>query len=134
MMEEQVRQIVKSAIDTTCPHPLGRYHLCWWQDQIQCRPIDHTTKAHPVFLTMIGHVLTAGLSPHGWQVLTSRIIHFCANADLTHNEPAVGSVDARGNASGKRTGRRRRCSQKMHAPVNAPWFKVWAGPGSRRPW
>jgi len=134
MMEEQVRQIVKSAIDTTCPHPLGCYHLCWWEDQIQCLPTHHTTKAHPVFLTVTGHVLTAGLSPHGWQVLTSRITHFCGDADLTRNEMAVDRIDARGNASRKRTGRRRTGSQKTHAPVNAPWFKVRAGPGSRRPW
>jgi len=134
MMEEQVRQIVLDAIDSVCPHPLGCYHLCWWQDRIQCLPVHHTTKAHPVFLTMTGHVLTAGLSPHSWQVLTSRILHFHESADLTRSGLITIGVDERANRAGKCAGRRRRCSQRLRGPVKAPWFKVWAGPGSRRPW
>ena len=134
MIEEQVREIVTSAIATACPQPLGCYHLCWWQDQIQCLPMHHTTKAHRVFVTMVGHTLTAGLSPRGWHVLTNRIIQFCGNADLTLNGLAVNRGHTLENRSGKRTGSRRRCSLKTRARVNKRWSRVWTGPAPCRPW
>lgn len=134
MTEERVREIVTNAVETAYPQPLGYYHLCWWQDQIQCLPMHHTTKSHPIFVTMVGHALTAGLSPRAWQTLADRIIQFCGNADLTLDGPAVNRGNVPENKPGERAGTRRRYSPKTRARVHTQWSRVRTGPGSGRPW
>lgn len=83
MTEKQVRDMLMKAIDAAQPHPLRHYHVCCWQGDIRCLPSRHTTKSHPVFFTVAGQVLTSGLSPRQWRVLTQRIIHICRMTGLT---------------------------------------------------
>lgn len=131
MTEETVRQIVTDAIDATRPHPFAHYHLCWWEDEIQCHPIHHTKKAHPVFLTATGDVLTNGLSPRYWRLLVRRIGRFNGVAETMDQEPALQSVGAPDDNSGRRSGGRGRCSPKTRALVHSPWFKIWAAGSGR---
>jgi hypothetical protein len=132
MMEEKVRQIVTDAIDAELPHALGYYHLCWWEDEIQCHPIHHTKKTHPVFLTATGDVLTNGLSPRYWRLLIRRIGCFSGVAETMDQEPALQSVGAADGNSGRRSGGRGKCSSKTRAPVHSPWFRIWTAAGSGR--
>lgn len=83
MVQEQVRHIVAGAINAAQTRPLRYYHVCYWQGRIQCLRAGHTTRAHPVFLTTTGEVLTHGLSAQQWRVLTHRIIHICRMTGLT---------------------------------------------------
>ena len=96
MMEEQIRRIVTSAAGKAHPSPLRYYHVCHWRNGIRCLDPRHTRKAHPVFFTLPGHVLAAGLSAHQWRVLTRRIIYICRMTGLTLNElsPACASAGA----------------------------------------
>ncbi|HSV98674.1 MAG TPA: hypothetical protein VLI39_00770 [Sedimentisphaerales bacterium] len=94
MREEVVRQIVTGAIDAARPHPLEYYHLCWWEDEIQCHHIHHTKKAHPVFLTVAGDVLGTGLSPHYWRLLVRRIGRFSGMAEMITQEQPMQNADA----------------------------------------
>jgi regulator of nucleoside diphosphate kinase len=92
MMEKQLQRIVTQAISAVRPNPSHCYHLCWWRNEIRCVHAHHTTQAHPVFLSIMGQVLTAGLSADQWRVLTRRILRFCRMADLTLDELSPSSV------------------------------------------
>ncbi len=132
MMEEQVRQIVAGAIEAAHPHPFGCYHLCWWEDRIQCRQIHHTSKTHPVFLTVTGDVLATGLSPRHWQIVDRRIGYFNRMTDPAHNESAGPDGDTRSNGAGRRGRGQGRSFQKGRSPVHSPRFRNSAGSGSGR--
>lgn len=132
MTEEKVRQIVTHAIDAARPHPIEYYHLCWWEDEIQCHHIHHTKKAHPVFLSVLGDVLVAGLSAHYWRLLVRRIGRFSGLAERVTQEQPMQNADAPEDGPDKRSRRHGRCFQKMRAPVNSPWFRIWTVPGSYR--
>jgi regulator of nucleoside diphosphate kinase len=92
MVEEQVRHIVDNAISTAQVRPGRYYHVCYWQGRIQCLRAGHATKAHPVFFTATGQMLTDGLSAQQWRVLTHRIIHICRMTGLTLNGLAARSA------------------------------------------
>ncbi len=102
MTREQIQDIVKEAIRIQQPDPARFYHLCWWQDGIQCLHVHHTTDSHPIFLTLPGEVLTHGLSVYQWQLLTGRIIYFCQMMDLSPDAPPVEAPAATPPAPGHR--------------------------------
>ncbi len=83
MLEQQVRRIVTEMIAAVEPNPVRFYHLCWWEKGLQCLHVHHTTEAHPIFLSVPGQVLTAGLSPSQWRLLTERLANFCQMLDVS---------------------------------------------------
>jgi len=82
MLEQQVRRVVTEIVATAQPNPVRFYHLCWWEKGLRCLHVHHTTEAHPIFLSMPGKVLTGGLSPSQWNLLTERLATFCQMLDV----------------------------------------------------
>jgi len=83
MSSEQLHQIIEKAI---CKQPQdddGRYyHLCWWQEKLQCLPTQHTKDPHPIFFMAPGEAFTAGLSEHQWRLLERRFGDFCKDRKI----------------------------------------------------
>jgi len=133
-IEGQIRSIVTGAIRDAQAQPVRDYHVCYWQGRIRCLASHHTTKAHPVFFTALGQILTAGLSPQQWEALTRRILHFHRMTGLTLSGPAFPRAYARGNEADQPTHRSGEHDRKTRTPVDSPWFRVWAVSGPCRSW
>jgi len=82
MFEQQVRRVVTDIVVAAQPNPVRFYHLCWWEKGLRCLHVHHTTEAHPVFLSVPGKVLTGGLSPSQWNLLTERLACFYQMLDV----------------------------------------------------
>lgn len=132
--ERQIRSIVLGAIRDAQAHPRLDYHVCYWQGRIRCLPSHHTTKSHPIFFTMVGQVYVAGLSPHQWEVLTRRILHFRRMTGLRLSGPPFPRADARGNEADGLTRRSGEYTMTTRAPVDSPWFRVWTVSDSCGSW
>jgi len=76
MKDRQMQQMMSQIVADAPVVPDRSYHLCWWQDQIQCRPVRHTKDAHEVFYSAPGYVFLDGLSLHQWRLLTTRVAEF----------------------------------------------------------
>ena len=83
MLEQQVRRVVTEFVAAAQPNPVRFYHLCWWGKGLQCLHVHHTTEAHPIFLSVPGKVLTGGLPPSQWNLLTERLACFCQMLDVS---------------------------------------------------
>ncbi len=49
MKDRRMQRMLSETVATTPLIPEKNYHLCWWDEQIQCRPVRHTPKSHEVF-------------------------------------------------------------------------------------
>ena len=78
-----VRQIVLDAISKRQPSKCGYYHICWWEDRIQCISPHHTGERHDVFFGAGEDVLSKPLSEYQYELISSRILHFCTSAKIT---------------------------------------------------
>lgn len=77
-----MQQVMSQAIAATQLIPERSYHLCWWDDRIQCRPVRHTNEAHAVFFSAPGHVFLKGLPLHQWRLLTTEVADYCRRQDI----------------------------------------------------
>jgi regulator of nucleoside diphosphate kinase len=77
MTEKKAHYVVSRAIQAANILEERYYHVCWWQDQIQCHHVHHTTEVHEVFYSAPGHTFLDGLSPFQWRLVTTRILDFC---------------------------------------------------------
>jgi regulator of nucleoside diphosphate kinase len=77
MKDRQMQQMMSQVVADAPLVPDRSYHLCWWQNQIQCRPVRHTKDAHEVFYSAPGYVFLDGLSLHQWRLTTTRVADFC---------------------------------------------------------
>jgi len=83
MTDRKVRQTVAQAIAETHPIWEKYYHLCWWKGKLQCFHVHHTKDIHTVFYSAPGQVFIDGLTPHQWELVTTRIIDFCRSHAVT---------------------------------------------------
>lgn len=77
MMERQIKHIVSRAVGAAQPIPAKYYHLCWWEERVQCCHVRHTNSAHEVFYSASGDIFLDGLSFTQWRLVTTRIAEFC---------------------------------------------------------
>ena len=49
MKDRQVQQMISRIVAATQLVPEKYYHLCWWEEQVQCHPVRHAKNAHEVF-------------------------------------------------------------------------------------
>lgn len=82
MKDRRMQQMMAEAIIETQLIPEKNYHLCWWDDRIQCRPVRHTRDAHEVFYSAPGRVFLEGLPLHQWRLLTTQVADFCREQDI----------------------------------------------------
>ncbi len=83
MTEKTVQRIVAKAITATEINPTKYYHICWWENRLQCLHVHHTKDIHPAFLSVPGETLMGGLNPHQWQLITTRFMDFCRTRNIT---------------------------------------------------
>ena len=83
MTENTVEQIVTKAVTATEINPTRYYHICWWEDRLQCLHVRHTKEVHPVFLSAPGETLMGGLNPDQWRLITTRFTDFCRTRNIT---------------------------------------------------
>jgi regulator of nucleoside diphosphate kinase len=77
MTERQIKHIVSRAVGTAQPIPEKYYHLCWWEEQVQCHHVRHTRDAHEIFYSATGNIFLDGLSFTQWRLVMTRIAEFC---------------------------------------------------------
>jgi regulator of nucleoside diphosphate kinase len=77
MKDKRMQQMLSEAIAAAQPIAEKTYHLCWWDDQIQCRRVRHTRASHRVFYSAPGHMLLEGFPLHRWRLLTTKVAEFC---------------------------------------------------------
>jgi regulator of nucleoside diphosphate kinase len=82
MMDKQVQNIVSRAIAAAGVDRERCYHVCWWEDQVQCHHVHHTRDAHEAFFSAPGYVLLDGLSAAQWHLVTTRITEFCRSRGI----------------------------------------------------
>lgn len=82
MKDRRIQQMMSAAIAETQLAPGKNYHLCWWDEQIQCLPVRHTRDAHEVFYSAPGRVFIEGLGLHPWRLLTTQVADFCRTQDI----------------------------------------------------
>jgi regulator of nucleoside diphosphate kinase len=96
MTEKKAMYIVSRAVAAAEVRAERYYHVCWWQDQVQCQHVHHTKEAHEVFYSASGGTFLDGLSPFQWQLVTTRIMDFCRQR----------GIDLRLRSGRRREGRR----------------------------
>ncbi len=90
MTEKEVQQIACEAIVAADPQPEKYYHLCWWQEQLQCHHVRHTNEMHQVFYAAPGQTFADGLTRHQWRLVVRRIMEFCQQRRLALSSDATG--------------------------------------------
>ncbi len=103
MTEKRIHGIVSQALAAAKPVRERYYHLCWWEDQVQCHHVHHTKDAHEVFYFAVGHVFLDGLSEFQWRLVTMRILQFC------HRRGIALDRGSGGLRAGRRYEKSRRC-------------------------
>ncbi|MFH1722669.1 MAG: GreA/GreB family elongation factor [Candidatus Altiarchaeota archaeon] len=78
-----VRQIVLDAISKRSPRKCGYYHICWWEERIQCLSPHHTGERHDVFFGAGDDVLSKALSEYQYRLIENRILYFCRGKKIT---------------------------------------------------
>jgi len=82
MTEKKVHYVVSRAVAATKLVRERCYHLCWWEDQIQCHHVHHTKDPHEVFYSAAGYVFLDGLSEYQWRLVTTRVLEFCRSRGI----------------------------------------------------
>lgn len=77
MTDRQMRHMLFHAVATAQPAAEKYYHLCWWDEAVECHHVRHTTKPHEVFLSAPGRVFLGELSAVQWRLMITRIVAFC---------------------------------------------------------
>ena len=114
MTEKKVHYIVSRLIAAAKLVPEKCYHICWWEDQVQCHHVRHTKDPHEVFYMAIGYVFRDGLSEHQWKLLTTRVLEFCRSRGI--------ELDLR---SGRRkTGRRHETSRRCLTAFDSERLRI----------
>ncbi len=105
--------------------PLKAYHICWWEDQIQCHHVHHTKDPHEVFYSAVGYVFLDGLSEFQWKLVTTRVLAFCRDHGL--------ELDLRSGRpkTGRRRERARRCLTAFDSERLRILLTSARAPGSR---
>jgi len=83
MTDRQVQSLVSRIIGASEPVRERYYHLCWWEERIQCHHARHTSEVHPVFYSAPGHVFLDGLSEYQWRLVAGRIEDFCQERGIS---------------------------------------------------
>jgi len=125
MTEKKVRHVVSRAIAAARFTSLNAYHVCWWEDRVQCHHVHHTKDAHEVFFSAVGYVFLDGLSEDQWQLLTTRVLGFCREHGL--------ALDLRsgGRRIDRRQQRARRCVTAFDSERLRLLLTTARTPGSR---
>jgi regulator of nucleoside diphosphate kinase len=103
MTEKKVHYIVSHAVAAARLVPERCYHVCWWEDQVQCHHVRHTKDPHEVFYSAAGHVFLDGLSEFQWRLVTTRILEFCRRQGIELD------LRSRRRKTGRRPETSRRC-------------------------
>lgn len=82
MTDRQMRHMISHAIAAARPSAEKYYHLCWWEEAVQCHHVRHTAEPHEVFFSAPGSVFLGELSAVQWRRITSRIVDFCTRRGL----------------------------------------------------
>ncbi len=83
MTEKRIHYIVSRAVAAAGLVRERYYHVCWWEDQVQCHHVHHTKDPHEVFYFAVGHVFLDGLSEFQWRLMTTRILEFCRRRGIS---------------------------------------------------
>jgi regulator of nucleoside diphosphate kinase len=98
MNETEVQEVVKKAIAEANIESWRYYHVCWWEERLQCLHVHHTKEHHPVFYGATGYVFADGLTVHQWRLVTERVLEFCRTRGISL---AARSVQRKGKVAAK---------------------------------
>lgn len=76
MNPEQLLQSVATLIENRDAQDGRRFHICFFENQFRCLPVNHTGKAHPVFLAGTNEEFRDGLNNHQWDNLLHKLVLF----------------------------------------------------------
>ncbi len=78
MAAEELREIVRTVIADRPRDGRRYYHVCWWNDQLCCLPMQHTKDKHHIFFMAPDDMLEAGLSERQIALIDERLQEFCS--------------------------------------------------------
>lgn len=103
MTEKRIQDIVAQAIAESTLSREKYYHVCWWDEKIQCLPARHTKEGHDAFYSAPGQAFIEGLSSYQWDLVTERVADFCRRRRLRLEDPSEQVNDECGHdASGRK--------------------------------
>ncbi len=77
MAAQELHEIVRAVIADRPRDGRHYYHLCWWNDQLCCLPMQHTKDKHHIFFMAPDDMLEAGLSERQIALIDERLQEFC---------------------------------------------------------
>lgn len=63
------------------------YHICYFEETLQCLRSNHTGKPHPVFQTITIREITEGLTAGQWDRLLHKLTNFFREDTKCHEPP-----------------------------------------------
>ena len=82
MNSQTIKEIVLDAISKRPKCSLKYYHICWWDDAIQCLPANHTKDQHHNFFGASDSTYIKGLSSYQFKLIEERITAFCKDRKI----------------------------------------------------
>ena len=82
MNSQKIKEIVLDAISRRPKSKLKYYHICWWENQIQCLSPHHTKERHGIFFGASEDPFIKGLSSYQLKLIEERIIAFCKSRKI----------------------------------------------------
>jgi regulator of nucleoside diphosphate kinase len=126
MTDRQMRNMISHAIAAARPIANKYYHVCWWDEAVQCHHARHTTERHEVFFSAPGSVLSGELSAVQWRLMINRIADFCRRRGIVLDIHA-----GRGRQSATGRTRRRWVTEYDSARLHALLGSVGTLPSER---
>lgn len=76
MDKTQILAAMEEIIKTRPASTTRTYHICYWEDKLQCLPFNHTGENHHIFRKLTEWQIHNGLKPNEWTRLHFQIITF----------------------------------------------------------
>lgn len=114
MTEKKVHYIVSRIVAATKIVPPKAYHICWWEDRVQCHHVHHTKDPHEVFYSAVGYIFLDGLSEYQWRLVTTRVLEFCRSR----------GVELELRSGRRKTGRRHMASRRCLTAFDSERLRI----------
>lgn len=76
MNQEDFLNLVEKAIKNRTALWSDKFHICFFYDEIQCFPRNHTDIKHPIFFKCTNYTCEHGFSSREWNNLGNRLAKF----------------------------------------------------------
>jgi len=83
----QTQIMIENAINNRPGVPDGRFHLCFWEDKLQCCEKSHTIKRHEVFHLITPTQMIDGFTAGEWREIAEKVYTYLEGLNKCHKFP-----------------------------------------------